>query len=102
MNNKNAADDVVFFLQIIQFWSLISSPNSNIAINVAIKQQIAHTHTNALARNKYKCVMCLMALCTFDSFSQDFHILLAFSVNLGLKRVGEGKVVGCWSTGKVR
>ena len=95
LNNKHAANDVVSY-PIIQFWSLISSPNSNIAINVAIKQQIAHTHTNALARNKYKCVMCLMALCIFDSFLRDFHILLAFSVDLGLKRVGEGKVVGCW------
>ena len=58
LNNKNAAHDVVY-QPIIQFWSLISSPNSNIAINVAIKQQIAQTHTNAWARHKFKCVQCV-------------------------------------------
>ena len=97
MNNKHAAHDVVFY-PIIQFWSLISSPNGNIAINVAIKQQIAQTHTNAWTRNKFKCVMCLMAVFALTAFLgiSTVHILLAFSVNLGLKRVEEGKVVGCW------
>ena len=74
-------------LFIIKLFSLTSSPNSNIAINVAIKQQIAQTHTNALARNGYYSVYRSSNINT-KNFT-GFHIFLAFSVNLDLYRVGE-------------
>ena len=60
-------------------------PKSNIATNVAIKQQIAQTHTNALARNGFCCSLYIWTL--FTGFWSVDIFMFPFSANLGLKRV---------------